>query len=108
MTRSNVFSGLTRLQVKLAEVLGGAERDHNHTVPENVLPCGHLESDMCAGDETVLLDHWMDSLHPSVPEVYPGVNKKVEKSGQGYSKGNTKINVYKFAPLISVRSWTKV
>lgn len=41
-------------------------------MPEDVLPCGHLESDMCAGDETVLLDHWMNRLHPAVPEVYPG------------------------------------
>lgn len=63
--------GLTRLQVKLAEVLGGAEGDHHHAVPEDVLPCGHLESDVCPGDETVLLDHWVNRLHPAVPEVYP-------------------------------------
>lgn len=63
---------LTGLQVELAEVLGGAEGDHHHAVPEDVLPCGHLESDLCAGDETVLLDHWVNCLHPAVPEVYPG------------------------------------
>lgn len=62
---------LTGLQVKLAEVLGGAEGDYHHTVPEDVLPCGHLESDLCAGDETVLLDHRVNSLHPAIPEVYP-------------------------------------
>lgn len=73
----------TRLQVKLAEVLGGAEGDHNHTVPEDVLPCGHLESDLCAGDETVLLDHWVNRLHPAVPEVYPGEGEtKVGTSGE--------------------------
>lgn len=74
-----VFIRLTRLQVKLAEVLGGAEGDHHHAVPEDVLPCGHLESDLCAGDETVLLDHWVDRLHPAVPEVYPGVSKESRK-----------------------------
>lgn len=66
------FPGLTRVQVKLAEVLGGAEGDHNNAVPEDVLPRGHLESDLCAGNETVLLDHRVDRLHPAVPEVYPG------------------------------------
>lgn len=74
-----VFIRLTRLQVKLAEVLGGAEGDHHHAVPEDVLPCGHLESDLCVGDETVLLDHWVDRLHPAVPEVYPGVSKASRK-----------------------------
>ena len=34
---------LTRLQVQLAQVLGSAERDHHHAVPEDVLPLGHLE-----------------------------------------------------------------
>ncbi len=67
-----LFIWLTGLQVKLAEVLGGAEGDHHHAVPEDVLPCGHLESDLCAGDETVLLDHRVNRLHPAVPEVYPG------------------------------------
>lgn len=62
----------TGLQVKLAEVLWGAEGDHDHTVPEDVLPRGHLESDLCAGDETVLLDHRVNGLHPTVSEVYPG------------------------------------
>lgn len=40
-------------------------------MPEDVLLCGHLEIDLCAGDQTVLLDHWVDCLHPAVPEVYP-------------------------------------
>lgn len=47
-------------------------------MPEDVLPCGHLESDVCAGDETVLLDYWVDGLHPAVPEVYPGDRGKKE------------------------------
>lgn len=63
---------LTGLQVKLTEVLGSAEGDHNHTMPEDVIPCGHFESELCVGDETVLLDHWVDSLHPAVTKVYPG------------------------------------
>lgn len=51
-------------------------------MPEDVLPCGHLESDLCAGDETVLLDHWVDGLHPAVPEVYPGDGEtKGKRSG---------------------------
>lgn len=41
-------------------------------MPEDVLPCGHLESELCGGDETVLLDHRVNRLHPAVPEVYPG------------------------------------
>lgn len=41
-------------------------------MPEDVLPAGHLESELCAGDETVLLDHWVDGLHPAVSEVHPG------------------------------------
>lgn len=45
-------------------------------MPEDVLPCGHLESDVCAGDETVLLDHWVDRLHPAVPEVHPGEGRR--------------------------------
>lgn len=40
-------------------------------MPEDVLLCGHLEIDLCAGDQTVLLDHRVDRLHPAVPEVYP-------------------------------------
>lgn len=74
-----IFSGFTGFQVKLAEVLGGAEGDHNNAVPEDVLPCGHLKIDLCAGDETVLLDHWVDRLDPAVPEVYPGVIKESGK-----------------------------
>lgn len=78
-----VDSWLTRLQVKLAEVLGGAEGDHDHTVPEDVLPCGHLESDLCARDETVLLDHRVNRLHPAVPEVNPEEGEmKGETSGE--------------------------
>lgn len=61
----------TGLQVELTEILGGAEGDDHHTMPEDVLLCGHLEIDLGAGDQTVLLDHWVDSLHPAVPEVYP-------------------------------------
>lgn len=71
----------TWLQVELAEVLGGAEGDHHHTVPEDVLPCGHLESDLCARDETVLLDHWMNRLHPAVPEVNPADRETEKLSG---------------------------
>ena len=48
-------------------------------MPEDVLPCGHLEIDPCVGDETVLLDHWVDRLHPAVPEVYPGDEEKKGK-----------------------------
>lgn len=40
-------------------------------MPEDVLPRGHLESDLRAGNETVLLDYWVDCLYPAVPEVYP-------------------------------------
>lgn len=61
----------TGFQVELTEVLRGAEGDHNHTVPKDVLPAGHLESELCAGDETVLLDHRVDGLHPAVSEVHP-------------------------------------
>jgi len=53
-------------------------------VPEDVLPCGHLESDVCVGDETVLLDHWVDRLHPAVPEVYPG-EEEMQRQGLGES-----------------------
>lgn len=87
MLSSNlVHSRLTRLQVKLAEVLGGAEGDHDHTVPEDVLPRGHLESDLCARDETVLLDHRVNRLHPAVPEVNPEEGEmKGETSGEGHT-----------------------
>lgn len=44
-------------------------------MPEDVLPAGHLESELCAGDETVLLDHRVDGLHPAVSEVHPGWTK---------------------------------
>lgn len=47
-------------------------------MPEDVLPCGHLESDLCARDETVLLDYWVDRFYPAVPEVYPGEVERQE------------------------------
>lgn len=50
-------------------------------MPEDILPAGHLESEVCAGDETVLLDHRVDGLHPAVSEVHPGWAK--EKRGWG-------------------------
>lgn len=68
---SFIFQQPTGLQVKLTEILGGAEGDDHHAMPEDVLLCGHLEIDLCAGDQTVLLDRRVDRLHPAIPEVYP-------------------------------------
>lgn len=48
-------------------------------MPEDVLPCGHLESELCGGDETVLLDHRVNRLHPAVPEVYPGEREDIRR-----------------------------
>lgn len=73
----------TGFQVELTEVLRGAEGDNHHTVPEDVLPAGHLESELCAGDETVLLDHRVDGLHPAVSEVHPGWGER-EKGATGW------------------------
>lgn len=61
----------TWLQVKLAEVLGCAECDHNHTVALYVLSRGHLEGEVRSGDQAVLLHQRVDCLHPAVPEVNP-------------------------------------
>lgn len=96
----------TGFQVELAEVLRGAESDHHHTVPEDVLPAGHLESELCAGDETVLLDHRVDGLHPAVSEVHPGWAKgrrgkgaagwEVQMSGGagGGKKNHVRLNFF--------------
>lgn len=61
----------TWLQVKLAEVLGCAECDHNHTVALYILSRGHLEGEVRSGDQAVLLHQRVDRLHPAVPEVNP-------------------------------------
>lgn len=69
-------------------------------MPEDVLLCGHLEIDLCVGDQTVLLDHWVDRLHPAVPEVYP-----VERGGgvEGGTSGTHNDNVTAiFIILLSV------
>lgn len=52
-------------------------------MPEDILPAGHLESEVCAGDETVLLDHRVDGLHPAVSEVHPGWAKEKRGGGGG-------------------------
>lgn len=63
---------LTWLQVKLAEVLRRAERHHHHTVALHVLSRGHLEGEVGAGDQAVLLNQRVYRLYPAVPEVNPG------------------------------------
>lgn len=70
--------------------MGSAEGDDHHTMPEDILLCGHLKIDLCAGDQTVLLDHWVDGLHPAVPEIYPGGEMQGGTSGT-HNKRVTKI-----------------
>lgn len=77
-----ISQGPTRLQVQLTEILGSAESDDHHTVPEDILLGGHLEIDLCAGDQTVLLDHWVDGLYPAVPEIYPGERERCKEEHQ--------------------------
>jgi len=72
---------LTWLQVKLAEVLGRAERDHDHTVALYILSLGHLEGEVRSGDQAVLLHHRVHRLHPAVPEVNPEQTQKHNVNG---------------------------
>lgn len=86
-----ISQGPTRLQVKLTEILGSAEGDNHNTMPEDILLCGHLEIDLCAGDQTVLLDHWVDGLHPAVPEIYPGEGEMQGGTSGTHDDSVTKI-----------------
>lgn len=86
-----ISQGPTRLQVKLTEILGSAEGDNHNTMPEDILLCGHLEIDLCAGDQTVLLDHWVDGLHPAVPEIYPGEGEMQGGTSGTHNDSVTKI-----------------
>lgn len=56
-------------------------------MPEDILLCGHLEIDLCAGDQTVLLDHWVDGLYPAVPEIYPG-EREMQRGTSGTQNGS--------------------
>lgn len=69
--KSGMARALTWLQVKLAEVLGCAECHHNHAVALHVLSCGHLEGEVRARDQAVLLNQRVYGLHPAVPKVNP-------------------------------------
>lgn len=60
-------------------------------MPEDVLLGGHLEIDLRAGDQTVLLDHGVDGLHPAVPEIYPGGGEM-----QGGTSGTTPEDLITF------------
>lgn len=77
---------LTWLQVKLAEVLGRAECDHDHTVALYILSRGHLEGEVRSGDQAVLLHHRVHRLHPAVPEVNPEQKQKHTANGIVHSK----------------------